>query len=119
MKDGRAIVYGTPLARTASSAFQRQRPYALAARAAVGDATAPVHACYSFPTAAGGFGEVGYDVDDDLLARYADAVERVVRGIEAGVFVPHPIQDRTDEEMRSLADNAVDRLIAALTSPPT
>ena len=36
-----------------------------------------------------------------------------------GVFVPHPIQDRTDEEMRSLADDAVDRLIAALTSPPT
>ncbi|MCB1026645.1 MAG: hypothetical protein KDB24_02655 [Microthrixaceae bacterium] len=35
-----------------------------------------------------------------------------------GVFVPHPIQDRTDEEMRSLADDAVDRLIAALTSPP-
>jgi hypothetical protein len=32
----------------------------------------------------------------------------------ARVFVPHPIQDRTDEEMRALADGAVDAVIAAL-----
>ena len=30
------------------------------------------------------------------------------------VFVPHPIQDRTDEEMRALADAAVDELVRAL-----
>jgi hypothetical protein len=30
------------------------------------------------------------------------------------VFVPHPIQDRTDDEMRALADNALDSIIAAL-----
>ena len=34
----------------------------------------------------------------------------------ARVFVAHPIQDRTDDEMRALAASAVDHLIAALTS---
>ena len=33
-----------------------------------------------------------------------------------GVFVPHPIQDRTDDEMTALADAAVEALIAALTA---
>ena len=32
------------------------------------------------------------------------------------VFVPHPIQDRTDEEMRALADSAYDLILEALTS---
>jgi len=35
----------------------------------------------------------------------------------AGVFVPHPIQDRTDEEMRAYADAAYAELVRALTSP--
>ena len=30
------------------------------------------------------------------------------------VFVPHPIQDRTDDEMRALADKALDEILAAL-----
>jgi hypothetical protein len=30
------------------------------------------------------------------------------------VFVPHPIQDRTDDEMRALADAAVDQILEAL-----
>jgi hypothetical protein len=34
----------------------------------------------------------------------------------AGVFVPHPIQDRTDEEIRALADAAVDEIVRALTT---
>lgn len=34
----------------------------------------------------------------------------------ARVFVPHPIQDRTDEEMRALADAAVDEIVAAVTN---
>jgi len=34
----------------------------------------------------------------------------------ARVFVPHPIQDRTDEEMRAIADAAVDALLAELTA---
>lgn len=31
------------------------------------------------------------------------------------LFVEHPIQDRTDEEMADIADRAVDALIAKLT----
>jgi hypothetical protein len=33
----------------------------------------------------------------------------------ARVFVAHPIQDRTDDEMRRLADDAVEDVIARLT----
>jgi alkanesulfonate monooxygenase SsuD/methylene tetrahydromethanopterin reductase-like flavin-dependent oxidoreductase (luciferase family) len=32
----------------------------------------------------------------------------------ASVFVAHPIQDRSDDEMRALADAAVDELLARL-----
>jgi hypothetical protein len=34
------------------------------------------------------------------------------------VFVPHPIQDRTDDEMRALADAAVEEILACLQSGP-
>ncbi len=34
----------------------------------------------------------------------------------AVVFVDHPIQDRTDDEMRALADLALTELLAALTA---
>lgn len=34
----------------------------------------------------------------------------------ACVFVPHPIQDRTDEEVRALADAAVDEILQALVT---
>ena len=33
----------------------------------------------------------------------------------AWVLVDHPIQDRSDDEMRSIADRAVDDIAAALT----
>jgi hypothetical protein len=33
----------------------------------------------------------------------------------ARVFVPHPIQDRTDEEMAALAEGAVDEILATLS----
>ncbi|GAA2547973.1 hypothetical protein GCM10010210_19920 [Pseudonocardia hydrocarbonoxydans] len=32
------------------------------------------------------------------------------------VFVPHPIQDRTDDETRALADAALDAVLAAVTT---
>jgi hypothetical protein len=35
----------------------------------------------------------------------------------ARVFVPHPIQDRTDDEMEALAEAAVDEVLAALVEP--
>ena len=36
-------------------------------------------------------------------------------GIEpASIFVPHPIQDRTDEEILQLADDAFDEIVSAV-----
>ena len=35
----------------------------------------------------------------------------------ARVFTPHPIQDRTDDEMRAYADAAYADIVAELTSP--
>ena len=32
------------------------------------------------------------------------------------IFIPHPIQDRTDAEIRALADDAVDAILARLTA---
>jgi hypothetical protein len=49
---------------------------------------------------------------------FVDAAETQANalGIDvARVFVAHPIQDRTDDEMRALADAAVDELLASLT----
>ena len=34
----------------------------------------------------------------------------------ARVFVPHPIQDRTDDELRALADDAIDEILTAVTN---
>lgn len=51
---------------------------------------------------------------------FVDAAEaQAVRlGFDAArVFVEHPIQDRTDEEMYAIADQAVDELIGLLTGP--
>ncbi len=34
----------------------------------------------------------------------------------ARVFTPHPIQDRTDDEMRAYADEAYEAIVASITS---
>jgi hypothetical protein len=45
----------------------------------------------------------------------AAAVQARALGADpARVFVPHPIQDRTDDEMRALADGAVEEILRAL-----
>ena len=52
---------------------------------------------------------------------FRDAAQVQARGLgfdPAGVFVPHPIQDRTDEEIRALADAAVGEIVRALTTVP-
>ncbi len=36
----------------------------------------------------------------------------------ARVFTPHPIQDRTDDEMVAYADAALDEIVAAITAAP-
>ena len=35
------------------------------------------------------------------------------------MFTPHPIQDRTDDEMRAYADAAFDEIVAAITTDST
>jgi len=46
----------------------------------------------------------------------AAAAQAKALGFDAArVFVAHPIQDRTDDEMRALADAALDEIVAALT----
>jgi hypothetical protein len=45
----------------------------------------------------------------------AEAQSRALGSNQARVFVAHPIQDRTDDEMRALADGVFDELLAALT----
>lgn len=46
----------------------------------------------------------------------AEAQARALGFDPARVFVPHPIQDRTDDEMRALAAAAVDDLLRALVT---
>ena len=49
---------------------------------------------------------------------FVDAAAAQARALgldPAGVFVPHPIQDRTDDELRALADAAVDAVVAAVS----
>ncbi len=46
----------------------------------------------------------------------ADAQAKALGADPARVFVPHPIQDRTDDEIRALADVAVDEILAALVA---
>ncbi|MBI2710959.1 MAG: hypothetical protein HYX34_14900 [Actinobacteria bacterium] len=52
---------------------------------------------------------------------FVDAADRQATALGAPgvrrVFVAHPIQDRTDDELRTLADTAFDQVVAALTAP--
>lgn len=48
----------------------------------------------------------------------AAAIQAEALGADpARVFVAHPIQDRTDDEVRALADGVVDELVGALVRP--
>jgi hypothetical protein len=47
----------------------------------------------------------------------AQAQARALGFDAARVFVPHPIQDRTDDEMRALADAVLDEALARLIAP--
>ena len=53
-------------------------------------------------------------------SEFVDAAEAqsTALGFDAArVFVPHPIQDRTDEEMTAIANAAVDEILASITAP--
>jgi hypothetical protein len=62
-----------------------------------------------------GRGVPGVFVASTEFVDAADAQARALGFPEvAAVFVPHPIQDRTDDELAALADNAVEAILAAL-----
>jgi len=44
----------------------------------------------------------------------ADAQSTALGFNPARVFVGHPIQDRTDEEMQALADDAIERILKGI-----
>jgi hypothetical protein len=48
----------------------------------------------------------------------ARAQSRALGADAAGVFVAHPIQDRTDDEMVAIADQAFEEILAQLTRRP-
>ena len=50
----------------------------------------------------------------------AAAVQSEALGFDpAYIWVPHPIQDRTDDELNALAERHVDEILAALTDQNT
>ena len=61
-------------------------------------------------------GVPGVFVASDVFVDAAAAQGKAL-GFEPGaIFVPHPIQDRTDEEIQAIADQVVDDLVVALSS---
>jgi hypothetical protein len=62
-------------------------------------------------------GVVGAFVASTEFIEAADAQSRSLGVEPASVFVPHPIQDRTDTEMRALAEGAFDEILRAVTAP--
>jgi hypothetical protein len=65
-----------------------------------------------------GRGVAGVFVASAVFVDAADTQARALGFEPARVFVPHPIQDRTDDEMRAIADAAVDEIVAAVTAAP-
>ena len=62
-----------------------------------------------------GMGLPGVFVASAEFVAAAAAQARALGFEPARVFVPHPIQDRTDEELRALADDALTALLEAIT----
>jgi hypothetical protein len=53
-------------------------------------------------------------------SEFSDAAGTQARALGSepdAVYIPHPIQDRTDDEMRALADNALDAILNAIFQP--
>ncbi len=52
---------------------------------------------------------------------FTDGAEQQARALgadPAAVYVEHPIQDRTDDEMNEIADGAAKQLISAIAKQP-
>jgi hypothetical protein len=64
--------------------------YGMAARRFVGRPDAPVQARYWFISDREGFRRIGYEVDDQVLARVGATLATIVDGIERGAFPARP-----------------------------
>ena len=60
-------------------------------------------------------GVPGVFVASTEFVEAADSQARSLGVDPAAVFIAHPIQDRTDEEMQVLADAAVEEILSQLT----
>jgi hypothetical protein len=61
-------------------------------------------------------GVVGAFVASTEFIEAAAAQSKSLGFTPEAIFVPHPIQDRTDDEMRALAEAAIDEILAKVTS---
>jgi ATP-dependent helicase/nuclease subunit B len=64
--------------------------YGLAGRIAARREDAAVRADYWFATSKGGFKRAGYDITPEVLETTIEVLDVIVRGVEGGVFPPHP-----------------------------
>jgi hypothetical protein len=60
-------------------------------------------------------GVVGVGVATTEFVDAAEAQATALGYDPAMIFVPHPIQDRTDDEIRAIADSAFDNIVSLLT----
>ena len=61
-------------------------------------------------------GVPGVFVAPDRFAQAADSQGEALGMHPRRVLTPHPIQDRTDDQMRSVAEAAFPRILAALST---
>jgi hypothetical protein len=61
-------------------------------------------------------GVVGVFVASTEFVDAAVAQAAALGADPAAVFVPHPIQDRTDAELQALADGAIDAIVDAVSA---
>ena len=66
-----------------------------------------------------GLGIPSVMVASDQFIDAAEIQAKALGADPARIFVPHPIQDRTDDEIRALADSVFDALRAALLAQPS
>lgn len=66
-----------------------------------------------------GRGIPGVFVASNAFVAAADAQAASLGIAPARVFVPHPIQDRTDDEITAYANSAYDEIIARITADAT
>lgn len=63
-----------------------------------------------------GRGIPGVGVASTEFVQAAAAQSKSLGFDPAMVFVPHPIQDRTNDELRALADAAVDQILRSISA---